>query len=78
VHATSGKKRDDSKDSFYKELEFQSVSELPYEILLGVFNTKLRVEYIFKLIIGNESLHRHSNDNGVKRVNFTTSKNLVV
>jgi len=34
--------------------------------------------YIFKQTIGNESLHQDSNDNGVRIVNFATSKNLVV
>ena len=33
---------------------------------------------IFKLTIGNESLHQDSNDNGVRIVNFATSKNLVL
>jgi len=36
------------------------------------------VEYIFKPTIGNESLHKGSNDNGVRMVNFVTSKNLVL
>jgi len=35
-------------------------------------------EDILKLEIGNESLHQDSNDNGVRIVNFATSKNLVV
>ena len=35
-------------------------------------------ENIFKLTIGNESLHQDSNDNGVRIVNFATSKNSVV
>ena len=34
--------------------------------------------HIFKLTIENKSLHQDSNDNGVRIVNFTTSKNLVV
>jgi hypothetical protein len=34
-------------------------------------------ENIFKPTIGNESLHQDTNDNGVRIVNFTTSKNLV-
>jgi len=46
--------------------------------LLGDFIAKLEREDIFKQTIGNESLHQHSNDNGVRIVNFTTSKNLVV
>jgi hypothetical protein len=48
------------------------------KILLGDFNTKVGRENIFKLTIGNESLHQDSNDNGVRIVNFATSKNMVV
>ena len=46
--------------------------------LLGDFNAKLWKENIFKLTIGNESLHQDSNDNGVSIVNFATSYKLVV
>ena len=48
------------------------------KILLGNFNAKVGGENIFKPTIGNESLHQDSNDNGVRLVNFATSKNLVV
>ena len=48
------------------------------KILLGDFNAKVGREDIFKPIIGEESLHQDSNDNGVRIVNFATSKNLVV
>ena len=48
------------------------------KILLGVFNAKVGRENIFKPTIGNESLHQDSNDNGVRIVNFVTSKNLLV
>jgi hypothetical protein len=44
------------------------------KILLGDFNAKLGREDIFKPTIGNESLHQFSNDNGVRTVNFATSK----
>ena len=46
--------------------------------LLGDFNAKVGRENIFKPTIGNESLHQDSNDNGVRIVNFGTSKNVVV
>jgi hypothetical protein len=46
--------------------------------LLGDFNAKVGREGIFKPAIGNESLHDVSNDNGVRLVNFATSKNLTV
>ena len=48
------------------------------KILLGDFNAKVRRGNIFKPTIGNESLHLDSNDNGVRIVNFATSKNLVL
>ena len=48
------------------------------KIILGDFNAKVGRENIFKLTIGNESLHEDSNDNGIRIVNLATSKNLVV
>jgi hypothetical protein len=42
------------------------------KILLGDFNVKVGREDIFKPIIGNESLHEASNDNGVRVINFAT------
>jgi len=48
------------------------------KILLGDFNANVGKENIFKPAIRNESLHQESNDNGVRIVNFATSKNLVV
>ena len=47
------------------------------KILLGDFNAKMGRENIFKRTIGNESLHQDSNDNGVRIVDFDTSKNQV-
>jgi hypothetical protein len=46
------------------------------KILLGDFNAKVGREDILKPTIGNESLHEISNNNGVRVVNFATSKNL--
>jgi len=47
------------------------------KILLGDVNAKLQREVMSKLTIGNESLHQHSNDDGVRIVKFATPKNLV-
>jgi len=50
-------------------------------ILLYIFITCIKWanrENIFKPTIGNESLHQHSNDNGVRIVTFATLKNLVL
>ncbi|PNF27173.1 hypothetical protein B7P43_G07841 [Cryptotermes secundus] len=80
VHATTGDKIDDIKDRFYEEQEhvFDKFPKYPMKILLGDFNAKVGREDIFKPTIGNESLHDISNDDGVRVVNFATSKNLTV
>jgi hypothetical protein len=48
------------------------------KILLRDFNATVGREDIFIPTIGNESLHEVSNDNEVRVVNFTTTKNLIV
>jgi hypothetical protein len=44
--------------------------------MLGDFSAKVGGEDIFKLAIGNLNLHK-INDNGVRIVKYTTSKNLI-
>jgi hypothetical protein len=48
------------------------------EIFLCDFSAKVGRENIFKTTVGNESLHKISNDNGVGVINFAKSSNLVV
>ena len=74
VHGPSEEKNDDSKDSFYEELEqvFYNVPKCHKKILLGNFNAKVGRDNIFKPTIGNGSLHEDSNDNGVRIVNIVT------
>jgi exonuclease III len=80
VHAPTEDKTDDMKDSFYEELErvVDKFHKYHMKILLGDFNAKVGKEDIFKLTTWNESLHEISNDNGIRLVNFATSKNLRV
>jgi hypothetical protein len=67
-------------ETFYEELKqvLHLFSKHRIKILLGDFNEKLETETIFKTAIENKSLHEDSNNNGVRVVNFTTSKDLVV
>jgi hypothetical protein len=76
VHAPTKEKNDDVKDSFYEGLErvFDKVPKYHTKILLEDFNAKVGREDIFKLTNGKESLHKISNNNGVRLVNFATSK----
>jgi len=76
MHAPSEEKSDDSKDSFYEELEavfFCYFSKYHMKIALGDFNEKVGIENIFKPTIENESLRQDSNDNDFRIVNFSTS-----
>jgi len=65
---------------FYDELEqvFDHFPKYHTKVLLGECNVNVGRENILKPTIGQESLHQDSNDNGVRLVNFATSKNLVV
>jgi hypothetical protein len=56
VHALSEEKSDDSKDSFYEELEhvFDHFPKYYAKILLRDFNKKLRKEDNFKPTIGSD------------------------
>ena len=64
---------DDLNDSFDEEIQqvFKHFSQYNIKILSGDCNAKLGNEKIFKPTFGNESLHRDSNDNGFRIVNFT-------
>jgi hypothetical protein len=76
VHAPCEDKSDDVKGNFCEELGciLDQLPKYDMKILLGGFYAKTGREDIFKPTIGNESLHEISNDNGVRVVNFTTSK----
>jgi hypothetical protein len=79
VHVPTEEKDDVIKDSFYKELEqvFDQFPRHHIKILIDC-NSKIGMQVIFKAIICNECLPEASNDNGVRLVNFSTSKNLIV
>jgi hypothetical protein len=72
VHALLEGKSDDSKDRFYVELEqvFDHFCKYHKKIPLGEFNAEGGRENIFKLTIGNESLHHDSYNNGGRIINF--------
>ena len=61
----------------YFPMFWHSIHTPHMKIIFGDFNAKVWRENIFKLTIGNKSLHQDNNDYGVRIVNFATSKNLV-
>ena len=72
MYAPSEKKSDDSKHSFYEELEqvFDHFPKNHMKILLGDFIAKVGRENIFKPTIGIESQHQDNDNNVVRIVNF--------
>jgi hypothetical protein len=80
AHAPTEETSDDSKDSFYEELEqvFNHFHKYHTKTLLGDFNEKLGREDTFKPTIGNDSLREDSNVDGFRVPNFATSKDLLV
>jgi hypothetical protein len=70
VNATSEQESDDSNDNFFEG--FDHFPKYHMKTSLGDFNAKLLSGDIFKLTIGNESLHQDSKDNGVRIINFAT------
>jgi hypothetical protein len=67
VHAPTEDKTDDMKDNLYEELE-------PHCNSVRRSQCQSRQGRHFKPTTGNESLLEMSNDNGVRLVNFATSK----
>jgi hypothetical protein len=70
VRAPTKDRTDDVKDTFYKEFEcvFDKFPKYHMKILLGDFNAEVGRQDIFKPTIGNESLHKITNDNEVREL----------
>jgi hypothetical protein len=80
MHTQCEDKSDDIKDSFYDEIGhvFDQFPRYDMKSLLDEFSAKVCREDIFKTTTWNGSPHEISNGNGVRVVNFATSKNIVV
>ncbi|XP_071652690.1 craniofacial development protein 2-like [Temnothorax longispinosus] len=80
VHAETEEKRDSTKDSFYSILErvYDTTPSNDIKMMLGDLNAKIGRETIYRPIIGKESLHAGSNNNGLRVIDFATSRNMVV
>lgn len=48
------------------------------KIILGDLNAKIGRETAHQTVIRKESLHKKSNDNGERVIDFSTSKNMIV
>jgi len=79
-YAPTEDKEDEIKNIFYENLvnECDRIPTNKVKILLGDFNAKIGQEVEYRPTIGKESLHRTSNDNGTRLVNFATTRNMII
>jgi len=79
VHASTNEKMEEIKE-FYNLLEqnINQIANSDIKIILGDFNAKVGKENIYKPSTGNESLRMETNNNGIKMIQFATSKSLNV
>jgi hypothetical protein len=80
AHAPTEDKDPSEKDMFYDllEKEYDKCPKHDIKVILGDFNAKVGREEGLKPVIGNESLHDVSNDNGLRLITFSTSVGVVV
>jgi exonuclease III len=80
VHAPTEEKAEHEKDTFYQDLD-RTVDSLPsndVKLVLGDFNVKVGMEAEHHWTVGPDSLHNISNDNGVRLIDFSMSKNMTI
>jgi hypothetical protein len=79
IHAPTEDKTLNVKNNIYDKLEhvLDKFPKYHLKILLLVdLNAKIGRENIFEPTIGNENVHKISNNNGATVINFVTSRNL--
>uniref|UniRef100_A0A8D9E0P6 Craniofacial development protein 2 n=1 Tax=Cacopsylla melanoneura TaxID=428564 RepID=A0A8D9E0P6_9HEMI len=66
------------KDQFYQDLENLMTSLPTYDIkiMMGDANAKIGREECWKDVVGTNSLHSITNDNGLRLIHFASSRNM--
>jgi hypothetical protein len=49
-----------------------------FKIIIGDMNAKVGNEDVYRPVIGKHGLHNTSNDNGMRLINFPSSRNMAV
>ncbi|XP_055645457.1 uncharacterized protein LOC129781983 [Toxorhynchites rutilus septentrionalis] len=80
VHCPHEGRPDDEKESIYAQLEqvYDSCPQRDVKIVIGDMNAQVGRERMYRPVIGPNSLHAVSNDNGQRCVNIAASRGLVV
>ncbi|XP_038118090.1 craniofacial development protein 2-like [Culex quinquefasciatus] len=80
VHSPHSGSEDDEKDAFYEQLNwtYNSCPKHDVKIVIGDFNAQVGQEEEFRPVIGKFSAHVRTNENGLRLIDFATSKNMAV
>jgi len=76
VHAPTNEKTEEVKEELYNLLEqnINQIANSDIKIIFGDFNAKVGKEDIYKPTVGTESLHKVTNNTGIKMIQFTISE----
>ncbi|XP_038106501.1 craniofacial development protein 2-like [Culex quinquefasciatus] len=80
IYAPTNDKPDDDKDAFYERLD-KTYGECPrhdVKIVIRDANAQVGREAFFHPVIGKESLHPRTNDNGLRLVNFAAARGMAI
>ena len=80
VHAPTEVSTEEEKESFYDLLQ-KTYDESPSydaKIIIGDMNAQVGKEEIYRPTIGSHSLHKNTNDNGYRLIQFGTLNNMVI
>lgn len=80
MHAETEDKDVNTKENFYLELEraYDGTSSNDTKVVIGDCNAKIGREPVYKKTIGNQSLHETSNDNGLRVIDFVSSRDMLI
>lgn len=80
IHAPTEEKKEEEKEMFYEELE-RVVNIIPknnIKMVIGDANAKVGKEDIYRWVVGTESKHQVSNDNGLRLISFAAEMKMKI
>ena len=80
VHSPHLGSIDDDKDEFYAqlELEYDRCPRHDIKIVIGDLNAQVGQKVEYRPVIGRFGAHRQTNENGLRLIDFATSKNMAI
>ena len=80
AHAPTEDKSDIEKEGFYDELRnlYDACPKHDVKLIIGDMNAQICKEVIYYPTIGKEAYYWESNENGKRRIHFSTSRNMII